>query len=73
MMTPFSFVSSCGINHSSEVNTMKQTLWTRNFTRITAATTLALPAASSVNSPCPFWSLTRQAALWPRRWWWPFS
>ena len=41
---------------------MKQTLWTRNFTRITAATTLGPPAASSVNSPCPFWSLTRQAS-----------
>ncbi len=38
-MTPF-FCKQLWDNHSSEVNAMKQTLWTRNFTRITAATTL---------------------------------
>ena len=50
---------------------MKQTLWTRNFTRITAATTLG--AAGGIISQFALSFLTRQAALWPRRWWWPFS
>ena len=34
---------------------------------------LALPAASSVSLPCPFWSLTRRAAHWPQHCRWPFS
>ena len=35
-------------NDNREVNTMKQTLWTREFTRITAAT--ALGAAGGIIS-----------------------
>ena len=52
---------------------MKQTLWTREFTRITAAT--ALGAAGGIISQLPyrFWSLMKPAARWQRRWWSPSS
>ena len=43
-----SFCKELCDNDSREVNTMKQTLWTREFTRITAAT--ALGAAGGIIS-----------------------
>lgn len=48
MMTMLSFCKELCDNYSREVNTMKQTLWTREFTRITAAT--ALGAAGGIIS-----------------------
>ena len=43
-----SFCKELCDNYNHEVNTMKQTLWTREFTRITAAT--ALGAAGGIIS-----------------------
>lgn len=43
-----SFYKELCDNYNREVNTMKQTLWTREFTRITAAT--ALGAAGGIIS-----------------------